>query len=466
MNARRILMMDLRPEPCPAEDYPRLSTLIEQSLPGVEVRFESVGKPFSLTLPTRPDLVLFRPSSESSTSQIIRSIRRAWNHIPVLGLFDNDLRHMALSQGCAGDLNDFLFCPFTDVELKLRVRRLLEADSPHQQRPREVGVVAEGLRLESLVGHSPSFLRAVEKIPILAGCDATVLITGETGTGKDLFARGIHYHSARKSMPFIPVNCGALPDQLFENELFGHAKGAFTSAFSPQRGLVAEAEGGTLLLDEVETLSTAAQAKLLRFLQDRVYRPLGSSKSKVGNVRILAATNANLWNEVEGKRFREDLYYRLNVLSLSIPPLRDRMEDIPLLVAHFINEHRRPHGLVPSSLSGTAMQKLLTYSWPGNVRELEAAIQRSVLMCGSSIIQPDDIDLPVLDVMSACPVNSLREAKTSAVRDFERTYLVKTLIAFAGNISQAAKAAGKERRTFQRLLRKYGIDRQSFSRPS
>jgi DNA-binding NtrC family response regulator len=300
----------------------------------------------------------------------------------------------------------------------------------------------------------------------LAGSDATVLITGETGTGKELFARGIHYHSARKGMPFIPVNCGALPDQLFENELFGHARGAFTSAFSQQRGLVAEAEGGTLFLDEVEALSSAAQAKLLRFLQDRVYRPLGSSKSKVGSVRILAATNANLWNEVEGKRFREDLYYRMNVLSLSIPPLRERKEDIPLLVAHFLNQHRKPNGSGPAVLSGSAMQKLLAYPWPGNVRELEGTIQRSVLMCASSVIQSNDIDLPVSDQTNVSSSNSLREAKNCAVRDVERTYLVRTLIAFSGNISQAAKAAGKERRSFQRLLRKYGIDRQAFNRPS
>ena len=465
MSARHIVMMDLRAGPFLAEDIPRLSSLIQQSLPGEEICFQSIRKILPSALPVCPDLVLLRPSSEIPTSQIIRSIRQTWNHTPVLGLFDNDHRHMVGSPGCTGDVNDFLFCPFTEVELKLRVRRLLGIEPQRQEPLRDVGRMGE-LRLEFLVGHSSCFRRSVEKIPILAGSDATVLIMGETGTGKELFARGIHYHSARKGMPFIPVNCGALPDQLFENELFGHARGAFTSAFSPQRGLVAEAEGGTLFLDEVETLSTAAQAKLLRFLQDRVYRPLGSSKSKVGNVRILAATNANLWNEVEGKRFREDLYYRMNVLSLSIPPLRERMEDIPLLVAHFLNQHRRPHGSGSAVLSGHAMQKLLTYPWPGNVRELEGTIQRSVLMCAAPVIQSDDIDLPVSDAANVTSANSLREAKTCAVRDFERTYLVKTLIAFSGNISQAAKAAGKERRSFQRLLRKYGIDRQTFYRPS
>jgi DNA-binding NtrC family response regulator len=465
MSARHIVVMDLRADPHLPEDIPRLSSLIQQSLPGEEVCVQSIRKILPLALPIRPDLVLLRPSSEIPTSQVIRSIRRTWNHTPVLGLFDNDHRHMVGPQGCAGDLNDFLFCPFTDVELMLRVRRLLGCGPEKQERLRDVSRTEE-MRLQFLVGRSSCFRRAVEKIAILAGSDATVLITGETGTGKELFARGIHYHSARKGMPFIPVNCGALPDQLFENELFGHARGAFTSAFSPQLGLVAEAEGGTLFLDEIEALSTAAQAKLLRFLQDRVYRPLGSSKSKVGNVRILAATNANLWNEVEEKRFREDLYYRMNVLSLSIPPLRERMEDIPLLVAHFLNQHRKPNGSGPAVLSGSAMQKLLTYPWPGNVRELEGTIQRSVLMGASSTIQSDDIELPVSVPANGSSINPLREAKTSAVRDFERTYLVKTLIAFSGNISQAAKAAGKERRSFQRLLRKYGIDRQTFNRPS
>jgi DNA-binding NtrC family response regulator len=465
MSARHILMMDLRPDPYLLEDLPRLSTLIEQSLPGEKVCFQSVRESLPLALPAHPDLVLLRPSFEVPTSHIIRTIRHTWNRTPVLGLFDNDLGHTVGPQGCAGDLNDFVFCPFKDVELTLRVRRLLGIGTQNLERLREVGD-AEELRLESLVGRSACFLRAVEKIPILADSEATVLVTGETGTGKELFARGIHYHSLRKGMPFIPVNCGALPDQLFENELFGHARGAFTNAFSPQQGLVTEAEGGTLFLDEVDALSAAAQAKLLRFVQDRVYRPLGSSKSKVANVRIIAATNASLWNEVEGKRFREDLYYRLNVLSLSVPPLRERIEDIPLLAAHFLDQHRKPHACGPALLSAAAMQKLLTYQWPGNVRELEGAIQRSVLMSASSVIQPHDIDLPVFDLADPPRTNSLREAKTCAVRDFERTYLVKALIAFAGNISQAAKAAGKERRSFQRLLRKYGIDRQIFNRPS
>jgi DNA-binding NtrC family response regulator len=460
MSTRHILMMDLRPDSCRSEDFPRLSTLIQQSLPGEEVRFQSVGKVVSLALSARPDLVLIRPSSEFSMLQVLRAIRRTWNHTPLLGLFDNDLGHMATPQGCAGDFNDFLFSPFTDVELQLRVSRLLQGRSQHHQRPRDE--CAEELRLESLVGHSPCFLLAVRKVPILAGADATVLITGETGTGKELFVRAIHYHSARKGKPFIPVNCSALPDQLFENELFGHMRGAFTNAFAPQQGLVAEAEGGTLFLDEIDTLSASGQSKLLRFVQDQEYRPLGSSKRRVANVRIITATNTNLWREVERKRFREDLYYRLNVLSLAVPPLRERIEDIPLLAAHFMNQYRRPNGQGPISLSPGAIQKLATYPWPGNVRELEGTIQRAMLMGSSPVIQPDHIDLPIPHCREISGPSSLREAKTCAVREIERAYLVRVLITSEGNISQAAKAAGKERRSFQRLLRKYGIDRQAF----
>jgi len=316
------------------------------------------------------------------------------------------------------------------------------------------------LHFEFLVGESDNFLRIMEKIPLLAQPDAPVLILGETGTGKELVARAIHSHSSRQRKPFIPVNCGTLPDHLFENELFGHVKGAFTDASSAEKGLVAEAEGGTLFLDEIDALSPAAQIKLLRFLQHREYRSLGSAKSRIADVRILAATNADLWQQVQAKSFREDLYHRLNVLSLTVPPLRDRTEDILLLAEHFLTVYREQHRREPLCLSPSAQQKLLTYSWPGNVRELEGVVQRAVILAPAPTLQSDDIDLPCMH--NGFAKEAFHVAKAQAVERFEHAYLVELLAAHQGNISQAAKTAGKDRRTLQKLLHKYHLERHAF----
>jgi DNA-binding NtrC family response regulator len=277
-----------------------------------------------------------------------------------------------------------------------------------------------------------------------------------------LVAREIHEQSARKRNPFVPVNCGALPDNVFENELFGHAKGAFTDASSAERGLVGEAEGGTIFLDEVDSLSFPAQVKLLRFLQNGEYRPLGTSRSIIANVRIIAATNADLKREVSERRFREDIYYRLNSLAIYLPPLRERIEDVHLLAKHFLNKYGHQYDRGPLRLSGGALQKLMAYSWPGNVRELEGILQRAVVLTTAVIMEPGDIDLPVgfKNEVSSGP---LRDAKADAIHQFERSYLVDLLSEAQGNITVAARRAGKDRRTFQRLLQKYGLQRQLFA---
>jgi len=338
-------------------------------------------------------------------------------------------------------------------------------------------------RFGLLIGGSKQFVDVVERIPLLSACDATVLISGETGTGKDLYARAIHYHGPRKGKPFVPVNCAALPDHLVENELFGHTKGAFTGAGHEHKGLLAEAEGGTLLLDEINSLNLSAQAKLLRFLHDREYRPLGSCKSRTVDVRIIAATNSDLKYLVQAKQFREDLYHRLNVLSVFIPPLRERIEDIAILAQHFVTVYSRQHGRTDLRLSSKASHKLLEYEWPGNVRELEAVIQRAVILSSSSILQRDDIDLPSEisepwsetigrgqgqgEVVISPPVSeesSFHKKKIQIIEQFERAYLTNLLVAHQGNITKAAKSAKKERRSFQRLLRKHGLDRRAFQR--
>lgn len=326
---------------------------------------------------------------------------------------------------------------------------------------------------EAFVGSSKRLREVVEKIPRLGACDATVLISGETGSGKDLLARAIHYQGVRKSKPFVPVNCAALPDHLVENELFGHVRGAFTGAELGHKGLLEEADEGTLFLDEVNSLNLVAQGKLLRLLQDKEYRPLGSSRNRVANVRIIAATNGDLKSLIQAKQFREDLFHRLNVLSVRIPPLKERREDIPLLAQHFLALYGSQHGRVDLRLSKSAISKLLDYEWPGNVRELESIIQRAVICAHSTLIGVDDIELQVAavpgseavppEVVDICEgKGSWHEEKVKWVSEFERHHLIRLMTTYQGNVSQAARKAGKERRAFQRLLKKHGLDRTAF----
>jgi transcriptional regulator with GAF, ATPase, and Fis domain len=313
-------------------------------------------------------------------------------------------------------------------------------------------------------------------IPILSASRSTVLISGETGTGKELFARAIHYCGERRSKPFVPVNCAALPDHLIENELFGHSKGAFTGALLEKSGLLQEADGGTLFLDEINSLSLSVQSKLLRVLQDQEFRPLGSTKSKTINVKIIAATNADLRHLVETRLFREDLFYRLNVLSLALPPLRDRKEDILLLANHSLNAYTKEFGKRTLHLSHAAKVKLMGYSWPGNVRELQGVLQRTVAMASGDLLEAHDLDLPetekpeligpTMALMSREGISdncSFQDMKAKVIEEFERAYLSELLSTHQGNISKAARVAKKERRAFQRLLHKHGLDRRIFT---
>jgi DNA-binding NtrC family response regulator len=409
-----------------------------------------------------PDVVVLRLSIDGDGQKLVATCRNLWTRAAILAVvcpgFHRPTGRFATA---LNSVDDFLSCPFPDSELHFRLRRIVRAKTatsdssvPEQLKQHQ--------RLTPLVGKSACFLRVLEKISMLAECRATVLISGETGTGKELFSRAIHYHSPRRGKPFVPVNCGALPDHLFENELFGHVKGAFTDASSAEKGLIAEAEGGTLFLDEIDTLSRAGQVKLLRFLQDGEYRPVGSARSLNADVRIIAATNADLLKQVEKKQFREDLYYRLNSLSLSIPSLRDRIDDVALLTVHFLNRFARENGQEIRTISSCALDKLLTYSWPGNVRELESVITRALTFTGSPSLQPEDIELPSAAGDDSQRAVSLREAKNKTIAAFERRYLAGLLTQHQGNVSQAAKAAGKERRSLQRLLHKYNLNRQLF----
>jgi DNA-binding NtrC family response regulator len=324
--------------------------------------------------------------------------------------------------------------------------------------------------LSKLVGEAPVFLEAIEHLPEIACADDTLLIEGETGTGKELVARATHYLSPRASFPFIPVNCGALPETLLEDELFGHKRGAFTDAQARRFGLLAQAEKGTLFLDEVDTLTPRAQVVLLRVLQDKTFRVLGSSCEQRADVRFVAATNTGLRTLVEAQAFRQDLYYRLCVFSISLPALRHRGDDILRLSNHFLRRHASDRTPMPQ-LSPEACALLLAYNWPGNVRELENAIIRGVHLCRTGIVEVSDLELPSMpgharpsppEAPQASSGTSFRTLKKQVIERFERQYLVRLLREHSGNVSRAAQAACKERRDFGKLLKKYQIDAKLF----
>jgi two-component system, NtrC family, response regulator GlrR len=351
---------------------------------------------------------------------------------------------------------DFLTEPLKATDVLPRLWRLLDQSSEAET---ELLRVKEELGMRQLVGESKAFLAEIEKLPLVAKCDATVLITGDTGTGKELCARAIHYLSPRANQSFLPVNCGAIPAELIENELFGHTSGAFTGARTSQRGLIDEANGGTLFLDEVDCLPLMAQVKLLRFLQEKEYRPLGGTKTCKADLRIIAATNVDCEAAVQKGKLRQDLYYRLNVIQLKLPLLRDRREDIPLLAHHFLNKYAIEFNKQVSGFSPDAIRKLICYEWPGNVRELEHIIMQAMVLCMKPILCAADIAIARTETSQA--PESFQEAKHRIVEEFEKTYIKGLLLSNHCNISKSAKAAQKNRRAFWELIRKHHISVQT-----
>jgi DNA-binding NtrC family response regulator len=361
---------------------------------------------------------------------------------------------------------DYLTKPFDPDELKLVVERALERRRLLQENLNLKTQVASKYRFESVVGASPRMQEVFRLIAQCAPTSSTVLLTGESGTGKELVARAIHYNSLRKDRPFVPVDCTSLSENLLESELFGHVKGAFTGAVAAKRGLFEVANGGTLFLDEVGNIPMSIQAKLLRVVQEREFKAVGDTRTQSVDVRLIAATNKDLKALVQEGGFREDLFYRLNVFPIRIPPLRERREDIPALAFHFLGECARELGKQVAEISDGAMNLLVNYDWPGNVRELENSMHRAVILATDRTVRRAHL-AAVLDAPAAGELEVPRTgdelkrikktAREKSVEAIEKAFVLEALKRNAWNVTRAAEETGMQRANFQALMKKHGV---------
>ena len=360
---------------------------------------------------------------------------------------------------------DMLTKPFEPEELLYRIKNALKQTQLLEENQVLKKELSGKFQFDNIIGTSSALKTLLEKVEKIARRDTSVLITGESGTGKELIARAIHYNSPRKDSRFMAINCGALPESILEGELFGSKKGAFTGATENRKGLLEAADGGTLFLDEVGNLPLNVQKTLLRFLQEHEFMRIGDTKPIKVNVRILSATNADLLADVKRGTFREDLYYRLNVINLHLPPLRDRAEDIPLLAAHFIKEQNQKFGTTVKGFSPEALHALCTFPWPGNIRQLENVIEASL-----AVETEETISLSVLSQFIEVDVDAAEGAAmedkgdySSNLAAFEIAYLQGLLKRCDGNVEEAARQAGMNMATIYRKLKKYNLKKEDFS---
>jgi two-component system response regulator GlrR len=349
----------------------------------------------------------------------------------------------------------YLTKPFDSRELILQIERAREKNKLTGEINRLKELLEERFTFANIIAKSEKMRLVLEQVARIAATESNVSIYGASGTGKELIAKAIHISSPRKDFPFLAINCAAIPETLLESELFGYEKGAFTGAVKNSKGLFTRADKGTIFLDEIGDMPLSIQAKLLRVLQEKTFLPLGSEKPVSVDVRIIVATNKDLKEEVKKKNFREDLFYRIHVIPVELPLLKDRKEDIPPLVEHFINKYSELMGKKVKSITPAAMQKLMLHDWPGNVRELENTIEYAIAMTDSNTLT-DNVILQTSNEQD--PLLTLQEARAR----FEKKYLQNLLKITSGNVSKAAELAGKYRADFYNLMKKYDITPQDF----
>ncbi len=459
MGKGRILVID---------DEPTMLEACDETLSyhGYDVRLQDVGSDaIELVRQETFDLVLIDLKMPNVDGiQILKQIKTIDKNVMavmITGFPTIATAVEAVRQGAY----DYLPKPFAPDQLLILVDRALSRKR----------LTEENLLLRKSLGHGPDFegiiykSRAMERVLDLIGkvadSDSSVIIQGETGTGKELAARSLHRNSPRKDHLFLPINCGALPEHLLESELFGHERGAFTGAYTRKSGLLETVQGGTVFLDEISTLSLSLQVKLLRVLQERQIRRVGGKEDIDIDIRVISSTNEDLEDAVAREAFRKDLYYRLNVITITLPPLRERVEDISLIAEHFLDGLNTVHRKVVEGISREALEILQSYRWPGNVRELENILERAFLLTDSSVIQAADLPATLKHTDSTISVDTrlpFSTAKKVYTEPFEHEYLTRLLEESNGNVTLAARRAEMHRSSFQRLLKKHDIRSREF----
>jgi DNA-binding NtrC family response regulator len=424
---------------------------------GEEALAQVDDSPFDLVL---TDLALGRGPSGMDVLHRVKEIRPETVVVMITAHGSEKIAVEAMKGGA----EDYVPKPFDNDEIRMVVQRALERTRLERENRMLLDQIQRQYGFENLIGSGPAMQRVFETIQKVAETDLTVLVRGDSGTGKELVAQALHNRSNRKGRPFVAVNCAAISRELVESELFGHEKGAFTGADARRQGRFEAAEGGTIFLDEIGDMPVETQAKVLRVLQERSFERVGGTRPIQVDVRVVAATHRNLEEEVGAGNFREDLYYRLKVVEVELPPLRDRAEDVPALAQRFLEQVNERLGREKQRISEEALSRLVQHPWPGNVRELEQA----AVLAGGPEIQPDDLNL---DGRSRAPggasvdVSTLpfSEAKKRTVEEFERGFLLRALRAHDGNISRAAESIGMVRQSLQQKIRELGLRSEDWS---
>jgi DNA-binding NtrC family response regulator len=428
---------------------------VEQAESGDAAVARIAAEPMDLVL---TDLAL---GSGPSGMDVLRAVRETQPETPVVMITAHGSEKIAVEAMKSG-ASDYVPKPFDNDEIRLVVRRALERTRLERENRLLRDRIDREWRFENLIGSGRAMAQVFETVRKVAETDLTVLIRGESGTGKELVAQALHQRSARRARPFVAVNCAAISRELVESELFGHERGAFTGADARRLGKFEAAHGGTIFLDEIGDMPPATQAKVLRVLQERTLERVGGNQPVAVDVRVVAATHRDLEREAKAGRFREDLYYRLKVVEIALPPLRERAEDLPALVGHFLDQVALRLGRSKKTISSDALARIVRHPWPGNVRELRNAIEQAAVLATGEAIEVADLRLPPEEASpGATPIGDaprpFAEAKREAVADFERAYLLAALRANAGNVSRTAAAIGMVRQSLQQKIRDLGL---------